>query len=213
MTEPLADVPGSRPVLTTHERFVGKVWDIASDEVDLGEAGVVTRDYVRHTGAVVIIALDPEDRVYLVRQYRHPVGAECWEPPAGLLDVADEQPLDAARRELHEEADLTAATWHALVDYCPSGGGSSEAVRVYLARDIAQVPEHERHVRTDEERDMIGAWVPLDDAVAAILDGRIRSSSAVAGLLATDRARRDGYTSLRAPDAPWTRPEATRLVR
>ncbi|WP_297083145.1 NUDIX hydrolase [uncultured Demequina sp.] len=209
----LADLRARRPVLATHERFAGKVWDVASDQVDLGEAGVVTRDYVRHTGAVVIVALDESERVYLVRQYRHPVEAECWEPPAGLLDVAGESPVDAARRELHEEADLTAERWHTLVDYYPSGGGVSEAVRVFLARDIGEVPEDERHERTDEERDMIGAWVPLEDAVAAVLDGRIHASSAVAGLLATDRARRDGFASLREADAPWLRPEATRLVR
>ncbi|WP_084104047.1 NUDIX hydrolase [Demequina sp. NBRC 110056] len=213
MTEPLADLPARRPVLAHHERFTGKVWDVVSDEVDLGEAGVVTRDYVRHTGAVVIVALDEADRVYLVRQYRHPVEAECWEPPAGLLDIAGEDPADAARRELHEEADLTADEWHTLVDYFPSGGGVSEAVRVFLARGIGTVPLDERHERTDEERDMIGAWIPLDDAVAAVLDGRVHSSSAVAGLLAADRARRDGYASLRPADAPWMRPEATRLVR
>ncbi|MFW2514080.1 NUDIX domain-containing protein [Demequina sp. SO4-13] len=213
MADTLADVPGSRPVLATHERFQGHVWDVASDEVDLGESGVVTRDYLRHTGAVVIIALDDQDRVYLVRQYRHPVGAECWEPPAGLLDVGGEAPVDAARRELHEEADLTADQWHTLVDYCPSGGSSSETVRVFLARGIASVAEADRHERRDEERDMIGAWVPVDDAVEAVMDGRIRSSSAVAGLLSADRARRDGFATLRVADAPWTRPEATRLQR
>jgi 8-oxo-dGTP pyrophosphatase MutT (NUDIX family) len=210
---PLEDVPGPRSVHATREQFRGKVWDIASDEVDLGDAGVVTRDYVRHTGAVAIVALDAQGRVYLVRQYRHPVGAECWEPPAGLLDIADEPPLDAARRELHEEADLTAATWHTLIDYFPSGGGSSEAVRVFLARDLSAVPEGERHQREDEERDMVGEWVSLDDAVAAVVDGRIHASSAVAGLLAADHARRDGFASLRPADAPWARPEATRLVR
>ncbi|MDN4473074.1 NUDIX domain-containing protein [Demequina zhanjiangensis] len=210
---PLVDVPGPRPVLATHERFHGKVWDVASDEVDLGESGVVTRDYLRHTGAVVIVAMDAQERVYLVRQYRHPVGTECWEPPAGLLDMAGESPVDAARRELAEETDLTAETWHTLVDYFPSGGGTSEAVRVFLARGIGEVPEDERHVREAEERDMIGAWVSLDDAVEAVLDGRVHASSAVAGLLAADRARRDGFASLRAADAPWMRPEATRLVR
>ncbi len=209
----LADVPGPRPVLATHERFEGKVWEVASDEVDLGDSGVVTRDYLRHTGAVVIVAMDERERVYLVRQYRHPVGTECWEPPAGLLDEPGESPVDAARRELAEETDLTADTWHTLVDYFPSGGGTSEAVRVFLARGIGSVPEDERHEREAEEADMIGAWVPLDDAVAAILDGRIHASSAVAGLLAADRTRRDGYATLRAADAPWTRPEATRLIR
>ncbi|MFN3866457.1 MAG: NUDIX domain-containing protein [Demequina sp.] len=210
---PLADRPGSRPVLVTHERFEGLVWNVASDEVDLGDSRVVTRDYLRHTGAVVIIALDDSDRVYLVRQYRHPVGAECWEPPAGLLDAAGESPVDAARRELHEEADLIASQWHTLVDYCPSGGASSETVRVFLARGISLVPEGERHERTDEERDMIGAWVPLDEAVEAVMDGRVHASSAVAGLLAADHARRDAFATLRAADAPWMRPEATRLQR
>ncbi len=209
----LVDIPGPRPVLATHERFTGKVWDVASDEVDLGESGVVVRDYLRHTGAVVVVAMDDADRVYLVRQYRHPVGTECWEPPAGLLDMAGEDPVDAARRELAEETDLTAETWHTLVDYFPSGGGTSEAVRIFLARGIGSVPEGERHVREAEEADMIGAWVPLDDAVAAVLEGRFHASSAVAGLLAADRARRDGYASLRPADAPWMRPEATRLVR
>ncbi len=210
---PLADQPGVRPVLATHERFTGYVWDVASDEVDLGDAGVVTRDYLRHTGAVVIIALDEHERVYLVRQYRHPVGAECWEPPAGLLDMAGEAPVDGARRELHEEADLTAATWHTLVDYLPSGGSSSEAVRVFLARDIGSVPDGERHERTGEELGMVGRWVALDDAVEAVLDGRIRASSAAVGLLACDRARRTGFAGLRPADAPWLRPEATRLRR
>ncbi|WP_062134288.1 NUDIX domain-containing protein [Demequina aestuarii] len=209
----LADLRAERPVLATHERFEGKVWNVASDEVDLGDAGEVTRDYLRHTGAVVIIAMDEADRVYLVRQYRHPVSAECWEPPAGLLDLAGEAPVDAARRELHEEADLTASVWHTLVDYYPSGGSSSEAVRVFLARGIGEVPADERHERTDEEQDMLGAWVALDDAVDAVMDGRIHASSAVAGFLAADHARRSGYATLRAPDAPWMRPEATRLRR
>lgn len=213
MPDALADVPGSRPVVATHERFVGKVWDVASDEVDLGDSRVVTRDYVRHTGAVVIVALNEQDEVYLVRQYRHPVGAECWEPPAGLLDVGGELPVDAARRELHEEADLIAARWDTLVDYYPSGGGSSEASRIFLARGLSEVPEGERHERTDEERDMVGAWVSLDDAVAAVMDGRIHASSAVVGILAAAHARPSGFAGLRPHDAPWVRPSATRLER
>src|SRR5690606_29005445 len=192
-------------VLSRTREFTGAVWDVDSEVVDLGDAGTVTRHYVQHTGAVAIIALDAEERVYLVRQYRHPVGMECWEPPAGLLDIVGESLVDAARRELHEEADLTAATWHTLVDYFPSGGGSSEAVRVFLARDLAPVHEAERHERTEEERDMVGAWVPLDEAVAAVTDGRVHSSSAVVGLLAADRAVRSNFATLRPANAPWLR--------
>lgn len=210
----LWDVPGQRPVLSTEERFRGKVWDVASDEVDLGDDRVVTRDFIRHTGAVVIMALNERGEVYLVHQYRHPVGAECWEPPAGLLDAAGESPVEAAKRELHEEADLTAATWHVLTDYFPTGGASSEGTRVFLARDLTDVPHAERHERTDEERDMEGRWVPLDVMVASILAGGIHSSSAVVGGLALKASLADGLASLRPADAPWMRaPERMRRQR
>ncbi len=205
----LSDVAAPRPTLARHERFEGRVWNLVSDEVELGHARV-TRDFVQHTGAVVMVALNEADEMYLVRQYRHPVGVECWEPPAGLLDVGDELPVEAAKRELHEEADLTAATWHVLADFFPSGGGSSEAVRGFLARDLATVPEAERHVRTDEEHDMVGAWVPLDDVLAAITAGRVHASSLVVGAMAVDRARRAGWTTLRPADAPWLLPPADR---
>ncbi|WP_062381362.1 NUDIX domain-containing protein [Demequina pelophila] len=196
------DRAASRPILAREECFAGRVWNVVSDQVDLEHARV-TRDFVQHTGAVGILVLDELERLYLVRQYRHPVGGECWEPPAGLLDVADEDPVEAAARELHEEADLTAATWHTLTDYFPSAGGSSESVRLFLARDVSPVPEAERHVRSEEERDMEGAWVPLDQVLDAIADGRVHASSIVIGALALDRARRSGWSTLRPADAPW----------
>jgi len=205
----LADLAAPRPTLARHERFEGKVWNLVSDEVDLGHARV-TRDFVQHTGAVAIVALNENDEIYLVRQYRHPVGFECWEPPAGLLDVAGEPPVETAKRELCEEADLTAATWHVLADYFPSGGGNSEAVRVFLARDLATVPEAERHVRTDEEHDMVGAWVPLDEVLAAIAAGRVHASSLVVGAMAVDRARRAQWSTLRPADAEWLLPPEDR---
>ena len=83
------------------------VWDVRRDEVELGDGQTVTREVIAHTGAVGVIALDEQDRVLLLRQYRHPVRSYLWEPPAGLLDVPGEDPLAAARRELAEEADLT----------------------------------------------------------------------------------------------------------
>ena len=202
----LADVPDARPVVAHYERFAGRVWDVVTDVVDLGEAGIVHRDYVSHTGAVVIMALNDAGEVYLVRQYRHPVATECWEPPAGLLDVDGESLVAAAQRELWEEADLKASTWHVLADYFPSGGGSSELVRVFLARGLAEVPLAERFERGEEERDMIGAWVPLSDLVEAVLAGRVRASSAVVGALALERAVREDFASLRPADAPLERP-------
>ena len=76
----------------------------------------------------------------LIRQYRHPVRSYLWEAPAGLLDVDDEHPLVAAKRELLEEAHQVADTWHVLYDVYNSPGSSSEALRCYLARDLRPAP-------------------------------------------------------------------------
>ncbi|WP_062389004.1 NUDIX domain-containing protein [Demequina iriomotensis] len=202
----IADVAGARPVLENTLVYAGRVWDVRSDVVDLGESGVVTRDYVHHNGAVAVFAMDEAERVFLVRQYRHPVHRELWEPPAGLLDVRDEPPLDAAARELFEEADLRAGRWDTLIDFLPSPGGSSEGIRIYLAREVTPVPVEERHARAEEERDMEGRWVPLDDVVASVLAGETQCHTLVVGALALDAARRSGFASLRPADAPWHRP-------
>ncbi|MCU1432406.1 MAG: hydrolase [Actinotalea sp.] len=189
---PLQDSPGRRQVTRTELVHDGMIWDVVRDTVELGEAGTVRREYVRHPGAVAVIAMDRDDRVLLLRQYRHPVAQELWEPPAGLLDVPGEDPQVAAARELAEEADLVAGSWWPLVDFFTTPGGSDERVAIYLARDLTPVPEAERHVRDGEELGMLEEWVPLDDAVEAVLSGRIRNPSAVIGVLAAEAARRRG---------------------
>jgi ADP-ribose pyrophosphatase len=201
----LADVRAPRGVTSTSTVFEGRVWNVASDDIDLGEAGHVTRDYVVHPGAVAIIALNEEGEIYLVHQYRHPVRSELWEPPAGLLDVPGEPLQAAAARELYEEADLRAATWHTLADFYTSPGGSSEAIRIFLARDISVVPVPERHVREDEEADMSGRWVALDEVLAAIARGDVAGPPLLVGAFALDAARRSEWTKLRSADAPWIR--------
>ncbi|GHG53637.1 NUDIX hydrolase [Flavimobilis marinus] len=203
MTDPLFDVARPRPVLASRLLHEGRIWDLRSDDVDLGEAGVVTREWIDHPGAVATIAVDDEGRVLLLRQFRHPVGRELWEPPAGLLDVAGEEALLAAQRELAEEADLRAATWHVLADYFTTPGGNNEALRVFLARDLSPVPEDERHVREDEEMSMVPAWVSLEEAVDGVLQGRLHNPSTVVGVLALAAARAHGYEHLRPGDAPW----------
>jgi ADP-ribose pyrophosphatase len=183
--------------------YRGVIWDVVRDSVDLGAAGVVDREYVYHPGAVCILALDEHERVLLLRQYRHPVRAHLWELPAGLLDVAGEAPLLAAQRELAEEADLRARTWHVLLDWYNSPGGMSEALRCYLARDLSEVPQAERHTRTEEEHGMPVRWVPLDEARDAVLAGRVHNPGAVAGILAAVTARDLAWSTLRPADAPW----------
>lgn len=198
----LVDVAGGRPVLDSAVVYEGFVWDVVRDTVDLG-GEVVRREYLRHPGAVAVLALDDRERVALIRQYRHPVRMQLWELPAGLLDVDGEPPLEAAQRELMEEADLQAARWEVLADWFNSPGGMDEALRVYLAREVSEVPDHRRHVRTAEERDLVLRWVSLDEAVEAVLAGRLHNPSAVVGILAANAARDAGWRHLRPAGAPW----------
>ena len=192
----LRDVGEGRPVESSQVVHEGMIWDVVRDTVDLGDAGTVQREYVRHPGAVAVIALDDEDRVLLLRQYRHPVRLELWEPPAGLLDVPGEDPREAAVRELAEEADLVADSWWRLVDFFTTPGGSDETVRIFLARGLHPVPDAERHVREAEEHGMVVRWVPLDEAVDAVLGGDVRNPSAVIGILAAHASRGRGWRGL-----------------
>ena len=194
------------PVLDTEVVFEGAVWDVRRDTVDLGDAGQVRREYVDHPGAFCIVALRESggrDQVLLIQQYRHPVGAFEWELPAGLLDVAGEPPWVGAARELHEEADLAAGTWHVLIDYYGSPGGLSEALRVFLARDLTGVPRAERFTREGEEHGMPVCWVDLDEAHEAVLAGRVHNPGAVIGILTAHAARARDWAALRPRDAPW----------
>lgn len=201
-TEPVRDAVATYPVSSTVTRFKGRVWDVQTDVVTIGEH-TVERDFVAHTGAVAVIPLDEQDRVYLLRQYRHPVAMYLFEPPAGLLDVDGEDPWLTASRELAEEAGLEASVWNVLVDFFNSPGGSSEAIRVYLARGVSERADGRIHTGEAEEIDLPGCWVPLDDAVRLVLAGEIGNPTAVVGILAASEARRREWQTLRPVDVGW----------
>ncbi|MEH0845842.1 NUDIX hydrolase [Micromonospora sp. CPCC 205711] len=184
------------------ERYRGKIFDVVTDEVTMPGGGTAQRDYVRHVGAVAVVALDDAGQVVLLRQYRQPVGRHLWELPAGLTDVDGEDLAAAAARELAEEADLAAGTLDLLVDVHTSPGFSNEVVRVFLARDLADVPADERHERREEEADIQLVRLDLDEAVGMVLAGEITNGPCVAGLLAAARARDTGWSVLRRADAP-----------
>jgi 8-oxo-dGDP phosphatase len=198
----LQDEPVTVEVTRSETVYEGRVWNIRRDEVQYNGETIV-REYMDHTGAVAILALDDDDRVLLIQQYRHPVRMRDWEIPAGLLDIAEEDALAAARRELAEEADLTAQRWDVLAEFSTTPGGSDEAIRVYLARDLA--PTHEVFARTAEEADIEMRWVALDEVVDAILDRRVQNPSLVVGGLAAHAARARGWSTLAPGDAPWPR--------
>lgn len=183
---PLADVADPAPVVSSERVYAGKVWDIRSDTVRFG-GGEITREYVAHTGAVVVLAMDDDERVLLINQYRQPIRSREWELPAGLLDVDGEPPLEAAKRELAEETDLVAAEWSELVSMHPTPGGSDEVIHLFLARGLSPAPA--THERTEEEAEIVLRWVPLDEAVAAVLDGRLRNGPLMVAVLAAHARR------------------------
>lgn len=189
------DRSATHPVVSHEVIHAGRIFSLVGDVVDLGDTQVL-REYVAHPGAVAVIALDDEDRVLLLSQYRHPVRSVLWEPPAGLRDVPDEELVVAAARELAEEADLVAGSWWRLVDFYTTPGGSDERIRVFLARDLRPVAGADLYTRTDEEATMVPVWVPLDDAVDAALSGRLHSPTAVTGVLAAAAARARGWATL-----------------
>jgi ADP-ribose pyrophosphatase len=192
-------------VRARHERYRGPIFSVVTDEVRMPDSTYAERDYVLHVGAVGVVAVDEAERVVLVRQYRHPVGEHLWELPAGLVDVEGEDLVDAAARELGEEADLTAARWQLLADVHTSPGFSNEMIRLFLAQDLAEVPHADRHVRLHEEADLTVARVPLDEAAQMALRGEITNAACLVGVLAAVRLRDLGWPQTRPPNAALPR--------
>ena len=189
-------------IIASDPVFQGRVWDIRQDTFVL-DGHHITREYMDHTGAVAVLALDERDRVLLIKQYRHPVRMRDWELPAGLLDIHGESPLLAAQRELAEEADLVAETWDLLSEFMTSPGGSNEVLRVYLARGVSAAPEV--FARSEEEAGIELRWVPLDDVVDGVLSRDLQNSILAIAALSAAAGRARGWSTLGDPHAPWPR--------
>ena len=181
------DEPFEPEVVSSDLAFRGAVWDVRDDRVRYGD-GEIRRQYVAHTGAVAVVALDADGRVLLIQQYRHPIRHRDWELPAGLLDVPGEEPMVAARRELAEEADIVAEHWEHLVSAWTTPGGNDEMIHVYLATGLSEADAHERE---DEEADIRVEWVPLADAADGVLAGRLHNGILAIGVLAAERRLRE----------------------
>jgi len=181
----------------------GSLVRLRRDLVRMPGGEAVGRDVLEHPGAVAVLALDSADRVLMIRQYRHPVGRLLWEIPAGLRDVAGEPLHVTAQRELLEEAGYRAMRWHVLTDSYSSPGISTERIRIFLARGLAEVPAAERsYVPEHEEAHLVLAWVGLDQAVLRILAGDLHNGVTALGILSAYAARQDGFAALRDADAP-----------
>lgn len=179
-------------VRSTDLVYEGAVWNVRSDTVRYGD-GEMTRQYVEHPGAAAVVAIDDDERVVLIQQYRHPIKERDWEIPAGLLDVAGEPPLETAKRELTEEVDLEADRWQHLISMHTTPGGNDEVVHVFLARGLRSVETD--YEREHEESDMRVERVPLADVIDGVLAGRLRNGILATGALAAAEVLRREATS------------------
>src|SRR3954470_6077561 len=156
-------MPHDYEVLDSERVYDGKVIALRRDHLSMPGETTAWRDVVEHPGSVAVVAMDDDDSVVVVRQYRHPVRRDLDELPAGLLDVKGEPAVETAKRELAEEAGLAADDWHVLVDLLTTPGMSNEASRIFLARGLHEV---DRDVQEHEEAEMTSFRVPLADVVS-----------------------------------------------
>jgi ADP-ribose pyrophosphatase len=185
--------PFSERVVASRVLHRGRYLTFRIDTVERPDGSRAERDICGHPGAVAIVALDADDRVMLVRQFRLATGGELLEVPAGTLEVdpsgAVEDPAVAARRELEEETGHRASDWRALGSFWTAPGFATEEMYLYLARDLELV--RDRLGEDDDERLEL-VPMPLADAVELAEAGRIRDAKSLVALFWLDRLRAAG---------------------
>lgn len=157
--------------------FEGKIIKVTLDQAELPNGGLAAREVVYHPGGVAILALDAENRVALVRQYRYPIRQLLLELPAGKLDAGEDHRL-AAARELSEETGLEAEEFTYLGHILASPGFSDEALHMYLARGLTQKKQH-----LDEDEFLNVVTMPFDELARQVMDGTITDAKTVATVL------------------------------
>jgi 8-oxo-dGTP pyrophosphatase MutT (NUDIX family) len=182
----LADAPEEWPVVGSDDLYRGGApFAVRSDRLHHpgdGPDDAFDRIVVEHPGAAVILAVDDDDRVLVVVQYRHPARRRFVELPAGLLDKPGEDPLEAARRELLEETGYRADSWTHLASTWSSPGVTAEVIHLYLARGLSPADRGD-FVAQHEEADMRLYWLPLADLLEGVLAGTIADAPVVNAVL------------------------------
>ncbi len=164
--------------------YTGGVIKVYSDTVKTSKGTTAYRDVVRHMGGAGVIAIDSNDEIYLIRQFRYAIEEEIIEIPAGKLD-AGEDPADAAARELTEEAGIKAEKIEPLGNIIPTCGYCDEIIYVYYATGITPAKQN-----LDEDEELTVFKMPLKQAVAAVLSGEIRDAKTAFAILALNEKLR-----------------------
>lgn len=162
--------------------YQGRVIQLNVERVRLPNDQVADLEIIHHPGGAAIVAVDAQQRVCLLHQFRHAAGGYIWELPAGKIDHK-EPPFQTAQRELVEEAGRTAGSWLSLGDYVSSPGVFTEVIHLYLARDLSEVPN------APEEHEVFQAeWLPFSEALRMAEQGELRDGKTLVGLFRAARA-------------------------
>ena len=191
---PLRDVPEAWPVHDTEDVWKGGApFSVRRDVISAPgrPEEQFGRLVLEHPGAVIVLAVDADRNAFVLQQYRHPTRMRFVELPAGLLDVEHEDPLVAAARELREEALLLAGHWTHLLTTYPSPGLSSERMEIYLAEELEPAPDRGDFELAHEEADMTTAWVPVEDLLEGVLEGRFTDGPLALAVMAYRLRRPD----------------------
>jgi 8-oxo-dGDP phosphatase len=190
----IADQPHTWPVVGTRD-IHRDAWVVALREDVVQRPGhrdeTFARLVVEHPGAAVVLALDDDERVCCIRQYRHAGRAAFIELPAGICDAEGEDPQVTAARELQEEVELRAEHWRRLLTLYPSAGISNELHHIYLARGLSHAGRGDFELHA-EEAEMEKFWVPFEELLDAVLDERVREGPLASAVLAYEVLRSRG---------------------
>ena len=163
--------------LNSKEIFKGNVFRVTMDQVELENGMTSFREVVHHNGGACILPLTDDDKVLMVRQYRYALKEELWELPAGKLEK-DEDPFEAAKRELEEECGLTADHYTSLGEFYPTVGYDTEVIYTWVATGL-----HKTQMHLDADEFLTPDRVPLDKAYEMVMSGEIRDGKTIAGIL------------------------------
>ena len=157
--------------------YEGRVIKVSVDTVELPNGMRVPLEIVRHPGGAAVVAIDAQERVCLLRQFRHAAGGYIYELPAGKLEP-DEPPEGTIRRELAEEAGMQASDWQSLGAYFSSPGVFTEIIHLYLATGLAPVA-----ARPEADEVFEIEWWPLAQAVERARNGELADAKTIIGIL------------------------------
>ena len=168
--------------LQRKEIFDGKILHVVRDEVELPNGHRSVREMIDHVGAVCVIPVTENGEVYAERQYRYPLGRVITEVPAGKLDSDEEDILEAAKRELHEETGLTADHWQDLGLFFPAGAYCNEVITMFMATGL-----HQADQELDEDEFLDVVKIPLADLVKDVMSGLIPDAKTQTAVLKAAR--------------------------